>query len=444
MSDTPTSGASSTDREAPSYACAAVVCVGDELLYGETVDTNSTWLGKALARLGLPVVRRWTVGDVPADIQDAVGDALDTADLVVVTGGLGPTRDDRTLDAVAALLGTPLQEDPDLIAALEARFRARGYETMPASNRTQARVPAGATVLRNAHGTAPGILLERGARTVVLLPGVPRELRGLFEDHLEGWILARLGPRLAPVRHRVLHTTGIPESRLSDLVEDVLPADLGPVSIAFLPDPLGVDLRLTVRGGGGGEGEAHLDRIEALLAPVVAPWRFEAPGGDLAAAVVQALRDRGETLAVAESCTGGLLAHRITALAGVSDVFLGGVVAYANSVKAGVLGVPPERIEAHGAVSEEVALDMARAAARVAGADWGIGVTGVAGPTGGSPDKPVGTVWVAVADRGGAVARLSRFAPAARDTIQARAAQEALRLLHERLGAGETPEPRRA
>jgi len=439
MGDTSTVSARSGTPAAPP-PCSAIVTVGDELLYGETVDTNSAWLGKALTGLGLPVAKRWAVGDVASDIREAVDAALATADLVIVTGGLGPTRDDLTRDAVADLLRAPLREDPELLAALERRFQARGYDRMPASNRSQALVPEGATVLPNAHGTAPGLLLERRERAVVLLPGVPRELRGLFTDHMEAWVRRRFGERLLAIEHRVLHTTGIPESRLSELVEAVLPPSLGPVSLAFLPDPLGVDLRLTVRGVLPQEAAAHLDRLEAILAPVVAPWRFEAKGGDLAEAVVSALRSRGETLAVAESCTGGLVAHRITTIAGVSDVFVGGVVAYANAVKQGLLDVPEVVIDAHGAVSAEVAAAMAHGVARMCDATWGVGVTGVAGPTGGTDEKPVGTVWYAVAGGGRVVTRFARLPAGDRAAIQARAAQGALHLLHERLVAGETPE----
>jgi len=358
-----------------------------------------------------------------------------------VTGGLGPTRDDLTRDVVADLFDAALREDPEVLAALERRFQARGYGRMPESNRTQAMVPEGAMVLPNAQGTAPGLVLERRGRAVVLLPGVPRELQGLFTDHVEAWVRRRFGDRLFSIEHRVLHTTGIPESRLSELVEAVLPQNLGPVSLAFLPDPLGVDLRLTVRGVPAPEASAHLDRLEAVLAPVVAPWRFEASQGDLAEAVVSALRSRRETLAVAESCTGGLVAHRITTIAGVSDVFVGGVVAYANVLKQGLLDVPELVIEAHGAVSEEVAAAMARGVARACDASWGVGVTGVAGPTGGTDEKPVGTVWYAVAGAGQVVTRIARLQGGDRAGIQARAAQGALRLLHERLQAGETPEP---
>ncbi|HSG48472.1 MAG TPA: competence/damage-inducible protein A, partial [Longimicrobiales bacterium] len=406
---------------------AAVVAVGDELLNGETVDTNAAWLGRRLAALGLPVWYRHTVGDEDDDIRAAVGAAARDADLVVVSGGLGPTGDDRTREAVATLYGRALEPDPRLLEELQSRFRKLGYETMPEANRSQTLVPRGARVLPNGLGTAPGLLLDEEDTLVVLLPGVPRELRNLFDEELAPLLSERFGHRLSPVAHRVLHTTGIAESRLSELVEAALPDDMGPVRVAFLPDLLGVDLRLTASGVPPTEAKAHLDRVEAALSSAVEPWRFESPSGDLAEALATALRARGATLSVAESCTGGLVAERMARIPGVSDVLLGGVVAYANVVKEQVLSVPAAAIRRHGAVSEEVATAMARGVAELCGSDLGIGVTGIAGPGGGTEEKPVGTVWTAVSYGGQVTARHRRF-PGDRAQIQARAAQDALRM----------------
>jgi nicotinamide-nucleotide amidase len=415
---------------------AAIVAVGDELLLGETVDTNSAWMGRELTRLGLRVVRRYTVGDVPEDIEDAVAAAAGGADVVIVTGGLGPTRDDLTRDVVAALYGRPLHEDPDLLAALQRRFAERGYDRLPEPNRTQARIPEGARVLVNRHGTAPGLALEEDGALIVLLPGVPREMRAIYEEEVMPMLAERYIGRLRGIRHRVLHTSGVAESRLSELVEEVLPADMGPVSIAFLPDALGVDLRLTVRGLPASGADEALHAIAELLAPVIEPWRYDSEAGDLADAVVRAMRSRGATLAVAESCTGGALAHRVTRVPGVSDTFLGGVVTYANAAKRDLLGVPDEVIDRCGAVSEEVARRMAEGVLRAFGADVGIGITGIAGPGGGSEEKPVGTVWTAVSLGGATVAHRSVFL-GDREGVQARAAQDALRMLHDGLRYGQ-------
>jgi nicotinamide-nucleotide amidase len=411
---------------------AAVVTVGNELLYGETVDTNAAWLARSLAALGLPVIRKLTVGDVASEIQLAVRSALDGADLVVVSGGLGPTSDDVTKPAVAELLGRRLEVHADLLERLEAYFRSRGFEEMPALNRTQAEVPHGATILRNPQGTAQGIALEERGQWVVLLPGVPRELRAIFEGDLRAFLVERFGDRAEKVHHRTIHTTGVAESKLAELVEAQLPKEMGPVTLAYLPDLRGVDLRLTARGVSADDGKAWLGRIEAALAPVVAPWRFEAESGDIVEALTATLVKAGKQVAVAESCTGGLIAKRLTDRAGSSDVFVGGVIAYANDVKIDQLGVTAQDLARHGAVSEPVARQMARGVADRLGAAAGIGITGIAGPGGGTPDKPVGTVWRAICLDGEVDARLSTFV-GDREAIRERAAQEALAALYRRV-----------
>jgi nicotinamide-nucleotide amidase len=407
---------------------AALVTVGDELLLGRTVDTNAAWLGRELAGLGIPVVRRHTVGDEASEIHHAVSDALAVADLVLVTGGLGPTPDYLTRDAVASLLGRPLREDAEVLEHLRARFRDRGVPELPEPNRRVAQVPEGARKLTNPHGTAPGLAMEADDALVVLLPGVPREMRGIFGADLVSVLRAHFGARLRPVHTRTIRTTGIPESLLGQRIEERLGQGTGPVGLAFLPDEKGVDLRLTAFDMDRAEAERRFGQIEEALADILAPWRFEAPEGDLVEAVTAALRNGGRTLAVAESCTGGLVAKRMTDLAGASDVFLGGVVAYANEVKTGQLGVDPSVLAAHGAVSEVVARGMAEGVARRFGADAGVGITGIAGPGGGTEEKPVGTVWFAAALGDRVVARRERF-PGDRRSIRERAAQAALFLL---------------
>ena len=406
---------------------AVVVTVGDELLLGRTVDTNAAWLGVRLSELGFRVARRATVGDDDDEIARAVGAALDDADVVLVTGGLGPTADDRTRDAVARLLDAPLSLDEGLLEALKARFRAAGVRDFPASNESQARVPRGARVLGNPHGTAPGLVLERDGARVVLLPGVPREMKGIWEGDLAAHLAEAFAGRLRPARHRTLHTTGIPESRLAEEVERLLPADRGPVSVAYLPDVRGVDVRFTARVETA-QAEAWFDRLEAALEPVLAPFRFEAPGGDLVEAVAAALEARGLTLATAESCTGGLVAKRLTDRAGASAWYLGGVVAYADAVKVSALGVDPALLAREGAVSGGVASALAEGAARALGADAGVGVTGVAGPGGGSEAKPVGLVWYA-AHVGGRTEARHRTFPGDREAVRERSAQAVLALL---------------
>ena len=408
---------------------AALVTVGDELLLGRTVDGNAAWLGRELSDLGVPVLTHYTVGDEDGAIQRSVSEALAAAELVLVTGGLGPTRDDRTRDAVAALFDAPLHVDPELLRALEARFRARGYDRLPPTNVSQAQVPEGATVLANPQGTAPGLAIERGGRWVVLLPGVPREMKAIFAGDLKQLVLDRFGPRLRPVHHRTIHTTGIPESALAEKVEELLPADRGPVSLAYLPDLTGVDLRFTALDvSSREEAEGWFDRLEQALLPVLGRFRFRAESGDVVEALSKQLLASGRKLAVAESCTGGLIAKRITDHAGASAYFMGGVVAYSNAAKTQTLAVDPKTIEERGAVSEEVVLAMAEGVADRFGADASIAVTGIAGPEGGSEAKPVGTVWYAARVDGEATAKREVFGWD-RTQIRERAAQAAMTLL---------------
>lgn len=438
----------------PTGPVATLVTVGEELLSGATLDRNSAWLGGQLSALGIPVIRGTTVGDRDADIAEAVTSSVSRADLVVVTGGLGPTEDDRTRPVVADALGVPLIEDPGLLEALQRRYRAAGRDQLPLEMRALALRPDPGLGLLNPLGAAPGLAFPRGAEGtsasvatavgwVVLLPGVPREMRGLFPQ-VERLVLDTFAGRLRPMATRLIHTTGLPESQLAPRVEEALGTDRTGVEVAYLPDLEGVDVRLTVRAAADPEGEAGVDRLqtilawaEARIAPVLDGLRFEAASGDLAEALQKGLQRRGWTFATAESCTGGLVAERYTRLAGASHTFVGAVVAYANAVKVESLGVDPEGLAAHGAVSEAVAVQMARGACERLGADCAVSLTGVAGPGGGSPGKPVGTVWIGLCTpdaEGRRVARAIRYSFAGdREAVRARAAQAALHLLHRRL-----------
>jgi nicotinamide-nucleotide amidase len=410
-----------------------VVTVGDELLLGDTTDSNAARIGRALAELGAPVVRHETVGDQAGAIAGAVERALADGDLVIVTGGLGPTPDDLTREAVAELLGRPLRPDPELEAALRARYLAAGYRDFPANNLRQALVPEGARVLPNARGTAPGLALELDGRWVVLLQGVPRELEAMLAGPARDLIVEAFAGRLRPPLHLRVRTTGIAESRLAERVEALLPAARGPVRLAYLPSLFGVDLRFTVGADADPAGaRAWLDRMAAALGEL-GPYVYE--GDDLVEAVAASLARSGHTLAVAESCTGGLVAKRLTDRAGASRWFLGGVIAYADRVKVEQLGVPAEAIARAGAVSEEVARAMADGVRRALGADAGLGITGIAGPDGGSAEKPVGTVWYAVAV-GDRVAAETRVFVGDREAVRERSAQAVLNLLYRTLEAG--------
>jgi competence/damage-inducible protein CinA-like protein len=410
-----------------------VVTIGDELLLGFTIDSNAAHLARALASIGVHIARRTTVGDDPAEIARAVRDALDRSGAVITTGGLGPTSDDLTKQSIAEVFGRAMRLDEAHLAWMEERWRRRFDRPLPAANRQQAMVPDGAEKLENRHGSAPGIWLEdeRG-RWVAMLPGVPREMRGMLADTL----LPRLARRTTAdtvVRSRTLRTTGIGESALADQIDSMSGGPLG-VSLAYLPSIAGVDLRLTVKDMPFAEADARLSAAAARLRARVGRAVYGEDDTDLAAVVLDACRVRGLTIAVAESCTGGLLGARLTAVPGSSDVVLGGVIAYSNSVKHDLLGVREESLQEHGAVSEPVVLEMAAGARRATGATIGMAITGVAGPSGGTPDKPVGTVWIAVDVDGVAEARLHKLW-GDRDEIRQRSAQWTMELLRHRLGA---------
>jgi nicotinamide-nucleotide amidase len=413
---------------------AALVAVGNELLYGETVDTNTSWLGRVLTEWGLEVVGAFTVRDHQTEIQVMVRYAMDLADVVIVTGGLGPTADDVTKAAVAELLGLRLVVDPTVQHAVAERFRAAGSDSVPRLSEGQSEVFEGASALANELGTAPGILLEREHKALVLLPGIPGEMMGIVTGSLKDAWAGRWPGEGAS--HHVIHTTGLEEPHLAEMVDvalERLPAAvLDDVSVAYLPDELGVDIRLTVRAQDASAASARFAEVERVLGPAIEKWRFEAEGGDIVEAVSHELRRTGLTLAAAESCTGGLLAKRVTALAGASDFFVGAVVSYANSVKIGQLSVSEADLDRYGAVSEPVACGMASGVAEELDADVGLGITGVAGPGGGTPEKPIGTVWIALSIRGVVSARRHLF-PGDRGEIRRRSVQAALMGLYKRL-----------
>lgn len=398
-----------------------MVTVGTELLLGHTLDTNTAHIGRVLADHGIRLSGHTTVADVAADISRAIDQALTRTGCVIVTGGLGPTRDDITREVVATLLGAPLQFDQNVWDGLVDRW-ARLGRTLSESNRSQAMVPTGATVLPNRRGTAPGLWIETTRGVVVLLPGVPIELVALLKEEVLPRLTGRFGTR--KTRSRFFRTAGVPESRLGELLGPH-EAAMEPVSLAYLPDQGGVDLRLTAWELGEAEIEAALDRAEAILMAQVGESVFTRGREDLAAVVLAQLRSRGLTLATAESCTGGMIGSRITSIPGSSDVYLGGVVSYANAAKRDLLDVPDALITTHGAVSEEVARAMAEGAARHLGAEAALSVTGIAGPGGGSAEKPVGTVAFAWYLDGEVTSRTSVLF-GDREQIRLRATQAAL------------------
>lgn len=404
-----------------------VVTIGNELLLGFTIDTNGAYIAQELGKLGASVTRRVTVPDTPDAIRDAVAAGLQRTRFVICTGGLGPTRDDLTKKTVADLFGAPLVLDETYLEALRQRFLSWGIGPMPESNRTQAEVPRGATVLNNRWGSAPGLWLSGEAGEVVLLPGVPREMQGLLTHEVRPRLEERLASEATVNASRTLRTVGVSESGLADQLEGI-EEQLSPLTLAFLPELGGVDLRLTAWQMPPGEADRRLGEGVAMLAERLGEACYGEGEIDLAEPVVSGLRERGWKLAVAESCTGGLVGGRVTRVAGASDVFVGGVIAYSNAVKRDLLGVPASVLEQHGAVSEETARAMAEGVAARFGTEAAISVTGIAGPGGGTDEKPVGTVYVAA--RAGGVTRVAgRVMPGGRREVRARSVLAALNLL---------------
>jgi nicotinamide-nucleotide amidase len=405
-----------------------LLTIGTELLLGFTLDSNGSEIARALGEQGVRIVRRTSVADRAEDISGAVGEALARTGAVLTTGGLGPTRDDITKRAVARLFGAPLVFDDQVWQAVVARFAKLG-RTPGESNRVQAEIPRGAIVLPNRWGTAPGVWLEGAPGLVVMLPGVPYEMRNLLRHE----VIPRLAERArgTVVRSRVVRTTGVPESTLAERLGEIEVA-IAPLTLAYLPGEAGVDLRVTAWGADPSEADARLAAATDLLRARAGDHVYGEADTDLAAVVLDAARKRGLRLAVGESCTGGLLAKRLTDTPGSSDVVVGGVVAYADSVKTALLDVPAELIEREGAVSEAVVRAMALGAVRRFGVELAAAVTGIAGPGGGSPEKPVGTVWLATAF-GDQVDAARLLLPGPRDNIRTRSAQAALFLLLRRL-----------
>ena len=413
-----------------------LLTIGTELLLGYTIDTNGAEIARRLAEAGTRVVRRTSVGDTGPEISGAVMEALARTGAVLCTGGLGPTRDDITKTAVAEALGLPLRFADWVWDDLLERYRGLGRAPSD-SNQLQAFVPEGAEVLRNKWGTAPGLWIDSPNGLVVMLPGVPREMRKLLQHE----VLPRLAQRGdgVVIRSRTVRTTAIPESTLADRIGHV-ERDIAPVTLAYLPGLEGVDLRLTAWDVPLGDANQQLERAVAEVRARAGENVYAEEAVTLAEVVVTLLRRAGRRVAVAESCTGGLLGGRLTDVAGASAAFMGGVIAYDNAVKERELAVPPALIAGDGAVSEAVACAMAEGVRRRFATDYGVAVTGIAGPGGGTEAKPVGTVWFAVAGPGGTHGQKSVF-PGSRYEIRARAVQTALYLLLRDLRAAGVRDP---
>ncbi len=408
-----------------------VLNTGTELLLGNTLNTHGGWFGRQLFTMGLRIARQATVPDGDA-IREAFEEMVVRADVLLITGGLGPTSDDLTRDIVAETLGLELHQDEQALRTLNAFFTSRGRKMAPANLR-QAMVPTGADVLPNPNGTAPGLYLprrinRRSSCAIFLLPGPPRELYPMFHEEVVPRLLALSGIQSIPGVSE-LKFTGIGESDFHHGIDAQLAVIPG-LEYGYCARMGEVDLRLI-----GDEGQRAAAR-ELVLGKFF-QYLISADGSSMAATVLRLLREKGLKLALAESCTGGLIAHRLTNVPGASEVFTHGWVTYANEAKTGQLHVPPETIATHGAVSEETARAMAEGALEESGADYALSITGIAGPTGGTEEKPAGTAWLALAKKGGQTTVQKIYHPRNRQDFKDAASQSALEMLRRHLVNGE-------
>ncbi|GAB3885590.1 competence/damage-inducible protein A [Spirosoma agri] len=412
---------------------AEVVTIGDEILFGQITDTNTAWLGTELTNIGIRVVRKSSVGDQTDAILDILREAHQRADVIILTGGLGPTKDDITKKTLCTYFGVDLVRNPTALALVTSFFEKRGRE-MTDLNRGQADLPANADYIQNDWGTAPGMWMEHEGRVYISLPGVPFEMKHLMSNR----ILPKLQEHFETpvIKHKMIRTVGIGESFLAERIEaweDALP---DPIKLAYLPSFGGVKLRLTTTG----TDEALLDQqlaeqVEKVL-PLIEKNVFGYDGDELEIVVGKLLTEKNLTLGIAESCTGGFVSSQITKIPGSSAYFWGSIVSYSNAVKVNQLGVQASMLEQFGAVSEETVRQMAEGVRTALGTNVGIATSGIAGPDGGTPDKPVGTIWIACATDQRTVARLLRLGQYRDQNIQLTSTY-VLNMLREELLNGE-------
>lgn len=408
---------------------ATIITIGDEILIGQILDTNSRYISRALNTHGIVVAERTSIGDNRQQIIETLDRALSQSEVVIITGGLGPTKDDITKHTLCDYFGSTLRYDEVEAEHIRTMLERRNI-AFNELNRGQAMVPECCTVLHNAHGTAPGMWFERKGRIVISLPGVPFEMQHLIDDE----VMPRLCKRfeLREIVHRTMITFGIAESILAERIatwEEALP---GYIRLAYLPAPNVVRLRLSAYEVEGKEVSREIDLLFEKLRTIIPDNIAGFEDASVEELVHNILINRGETLAVAESCTGGTIASKFTAQAGASAYFLCGVVSYSNESKCNVLGVPMADIEQHGAVSEEVAKAMAQGAKVISGANFAVSTTGIAGPTGGSKEKPVGTVWIGIATPNKCFA-VRKDCGTDRSQIISRASAYAIAMLYEEL-----------
>jgi len=407
---------------------AIIITVGDELLIGQVINTNAAYIAEKLNTAGVEVVRVLTIGDEAQAILDALGESEPHHDVIIITGGLGPTHDDVTKKALCTFFKTDLISSPEARRNIAKFLESRGATWSNAAEE-QTLMPRDATLIPNTSGTASGILFERKGNYVIVMPGVPYEMEGMMKEFVVPFFNGKQTGSV--ILHRTLKTTGIPESVLASKLGD-LPALLGTARLAFLPSPSGVRMRITVVDPDKSSAEQILRTVETGIRAKAERYIYGVDNEELEDAVGKLLTERKLSIAIAESCTGGLIADRITNVPGSSKYFMRGVIAYSNESKTELLHIPAEIITQHGAVSKEVAEAMARGIRETSHVDLGISTTGIAGPSGGSAEKPVGTVWVGYSNREETLALKFQFGTE-RLHIKERAAQAALELVRRKI-----------
>ncbi|WP_436515869.1 competence/damage-inducible protein A [Ekhidna sp. To15] len=386
-------------------AKAIIISIGDEILYGQTLDTNSHWISGELDRLGIRVHKKVTISDTREVILENIKEAEENADIVLITGGLGPTNDDLTKPCLAEYFNTPLVRNEEAYANIKAMFEKAGWE-MTESNEEQADLPANCKAINNPIGTASGMWFDSGSKVIVSMPGVPFEMKHMMSET----VLPRLKEQFVMdgIFHRMIRTIGIGESKLAEIIkewETNLPKE---IKLAYLPTMGAVKLRLTTDDDSEAMQKKVQDQIDAVL-PLIEKYVYGFDKEEVSEAIGRILKESNQTLAIAESCTGGYLSHQVTSIAGSSHWFRGSMVPYSNDLKRDLLGVDQKILDTDGAVSEAVVLALAENVRKTLKSDVGVSVSGVAGPGGGSEEKPVGTVWIGYSDKNKSVAKKFRF-----------------------------------
>lgn len=409
-----------------------IINIGDELLIGQVINSNAAYIAERMGSIGLPVDEIKMIGDDPEQIRKSIEEGFKTTDLLILTGGLGPTKDDMTKDVIADYFNVGMVTDELTLNQLNTFMKERGIE-LSESNRRQSEIPEGSKALLNKNGTAPGIWVEKEGKVLVSLPGVPFEMKAMMEETLLPLLICHFNTERV-ILHKVVQTIGVGESTLSDML-DAFEKDLPPyIKLAYLPRPGIVRLRLTAVGTSKEELENELsvkvDNLNKIAGEYI--WSYE--DNQIEEVVGYLLRKHGGQLAVAESCTGGFLSHLITSVPGSSDYFKGGIVSYSNEIKRQILNVREQNLKKHGAVSEPVVTDMAINTMGLFDVDYTIAISGIAGPDGGTQDKPVGTVWIAVATTTRMTTSQFHFGTAGgREVIIQRAAVMALDMLRKEI-----------